>query len=30
LKNYAFDLDLPLDPLFLAFFGADVVDFEVD
>ena len=30
MKNYAFDLDLTLDPLFLAFFGADLGDFEVD
>ena len=30
MKNYAFDLDLTLDPLFLALFGADVEDFEVD
>jgi len=30
MKNYAFDLELTLDPLFLAFFGAVVGDFEVD
>ena len=30
MKNYAFDLDLTLDTLFLALFGADAGDFEVD